>query len=405
MGGVHASPGEYQEPCLPEGVLEVRLSVYKLGFTGFGYLDSLGASIAGAYHSGVVVGGEEWSYGGHDEEHQTGVYRGRPEVNPEYMFYQRIIIAQVNLARHETTKLVRKLAAEPEWSGARYDLIEHNCNHFASDLCWLLAKKRPPEWVNETAELLAKRRRRKRAESSALAEALSEYRTEHAPAEAPPRRSAPQGGAADEEPGAEPEADPCRGRDAPGAVAFQDTFITTFELVWSERRQRRRALLAACPQGQDPRALRLQMEKESSDAAAAAATNAAWVVAGAARAAALARAEQPAAGLRQWDAAWAQQSGPLLRRWREAAVQGRLAPSGAAEREAELGTALAAAAAAAAAAAEAARFATELPAAEDLPEMPAAPERPPLAPEAPPTADQGVRAQNASASAEVVSRV
>mmetsp|Transcript_54283 Transcript_54283/g.108120 ORF Transcript_54283/g.108120 Transcript_54283/m.108120 type:complete len:400 (-) Transcript_54283:50-1249(-) len=366
MGGTNAKPGEYQEPDLPEGQLEVRLSVYKLSMTGMALVDSMSAGLAGAYHSGTVIAGEEWSYGGHDDERSTGCYRSTPETNDEYIFYKRIIMGRINGTREQVLRKARSLAMLPEWIGSRYDLIEHNCNHFSSDLCWHLMGKRIPDWVNETADHLAKQRRRKRAEQGALDVALQAYVAEHGSPNAkqqqqqqqqqPPRT--PRNGTTAMMPHSSDGQHVNGGQQSvPGHRAFVDTFSTTFELSWARGRDQRRELLSACPEGEDPLVLSREVEKNALDAAAAAAVAAARAVAAAARAAAVERAEQPQAGLQAWDNAWARESGPLLRQWREAAVSGELplaAPGeeGGEARAEQLGAALASASAAAKSAAD-----------------------------------------------------
>lgn len=341
--GAEAShqPGHYREPELPEGVLEVRISVYKLELTGVGFLDHIGAGLAGAYHSGVVVANEEWAFGGHDMEGKSGVYRNKPEFNADYLFYQRVVMGHIRCTPPAVTQIVRQLARSEQWAGPSYDLIERNCNHFASELCWQLLKKRPPEWINSTAESLSLGRRRSKTEATELASALAAYRAEHGVIW--PKSS--DAGAV--QPGA----------DAPGAQAFQDAFSKTFELSWSAGCHKIRLAGEQCPEGTDPAACRSRVEAQQLAAAAAAAQRAARTVAAVARLAAEARASHPEGpGQAAWDAAWARGSAPLLRQWREQAVAGSLDPDPAGEqgrqRAVQVDSALAAAAQAAWAAAE-----------------------------------------------------
>ena len=48
-------------------------------------------------------------------------------------------------------------------------------NHFASDLSWLLLGKRPPDWVNATADGMARNGSKSDAKQSAQSEALATY--------------------------------------------------------------------------------------------------------------------------------------------------------------------------------------------------------------------------------------
>jgi len=320
MGAESSRPGEYEEPSLPEGVFEVRISVYYLDMTGISILNSVGAGITGAYHSGLVINGDEWSYGGHDQPGKSGVYKCDPEVNADYQFNQRIIVGRLQARFQQVQRAIMNTAGSPDWCGPQYDLIEHNCNHFASDLCWNLLRQRPPEWVNSTAESMARRRRRNRVEKEALKLAMASYRSRYAVAAASPSA------------------------DAPGARAFSDTFTNTFEMAYQHYRDEGlfgKALEAAASEkveysqeiidfdnlprdAEDSVAERRHEEKQAFTVVVTAAKTAAHAVASAARQASAARAKQPQEGLQAWDAAWARESAPLLRDWKEAAVFGKL---------------------------------------------------------------------------------
>eukprot|EP00439_Symbiodinium_sp_Y106_P016328 s1410_g2.t1 len=152
MGAQTAKPGDYAEPDLPHGVHEVRLSVYTFDITGVSLLNSLGSLGTGAYHSGLVVLDNEWSYGGHSEPGSSGAYNCEPEHNPEYQFFDRVVMGRVRASPQQIQSVIRRLATDSEWQGPMYDLFQHNCNHFVSDLCWALLRRRPPDWINQTAE-------------------------------------------------------------------------------------------------------------------------------------------------------------------------------------------------------------------------------------------------------------
>mmetsp|Transcript_36083 Transcript_36083/g.82873 ORF Transcript_36083/g.82873 Transcript_36083/m.82873 type:complete len:369 (-) Transcript_36083:40-1146(-) len=170
-----ALPGSYLEPVLDEDVIEVRLSVYTLKFSNVALLDSVSANVVGAYHTAIVIRGLEWAYGGHDEKGLSGVYHCHPEENPEFVFYRRVILGRVRATDEALRSVVSLLEHSVEWEGNRYDLVEHNCNHFSASLCWRLLQRLPPRWVNKTAEILAVRRRKERAEAVALRTAMTKH--------------------------------------------------------------------------------------------------------------------------------------------------------------------------------------------------------------------------------------
>ena len=137
-------PGLYSSPSsLPPGSLEIRLTVYKLPYI----------SAFGGYHSGVVIGNREWSYGGGGDSDDSGVYWCVPEKNTAYTFKKRIIMGVVD---HDKMKNMETIIArlQTEWRARDYILLERNCNHFSSTLLMELVGKPSPSFVNELAESL-----------------------------------------------------------------------------------------------------------------------------------------------------------------------------------------------------------------------------------------------------------
>jgi len=334
--------------------MEVRISVYKLELTGVGFLDHIGAGLVGTYHTGLVVGGKEFAFGGHDEAGKSGVYATKPELNKDYLFYQRIVLGTMESTPEEAVQVVREMARQQKWHGPSYDLIDNNCNHFVSDLCWAFLRIRPPDWINSTAESIGISRRRSKYEKRAFEKACDEYRsilppTDEATGQTPSAELAMQSTSAKAQAGKTVS-------DLPGGKAFEDAFTGTFELCWNRGMGGWRRSRETCPQGRDPLLHRKDIEEELVSHCTEAAKNAALVVSWAARLASEARASQPAASTNhEWDAVWAKASAPLLRTWREDADAGRLDPdpssSQGQERDHRLKEVLAAAAAAAAAAA------------------------------------------------------
>lgn len=328
MGAEASKPGDYTEPPLPEGVLEIRISVYKIELTGVALLDEIGAGITGAYHSGLVVGGKEYSFGGHGDEGKSGVFSNEPEMNKCYIFFRRLVMGGVRADRDAVRAVIKKMALESDWFGTSYDLLERNCNHFTSELCWRLIGRRPPRWINRTADNLTRKRIGEEIETEAVSAALIGYRQRFGP---PGVTSELQ--AIDQHP-----REAFQVPNLPGANAFHDTFRATFRLVWTQHLERIPKLhdeleepqdvdtiwdLGAHPED-DPHEVRIRAMEAAQSAATLAATLAATAVAAASREAFFARRQQPTAGLEAWDAAWIRESRPLLKAWREAAIAGQL---------------------------------------------------------------------------------
>jgi len=294
MGNQVAQSRDYLEPQLPDGVLEVRVSVYKLNFPG--------ASFLGAYHSGLVVAGQEWAYGGHSKEGLSGVYYSPPERDPNHSFYRRIIVGELTATKADVEKSIRTLASSPNWRGTEYQILEHNCNHFTSDLMWLLMKRRPPDWINKTAETMNLQARRTKAEQGALAEAIAAYREEY---DLPEQTASMKGESEEQTP--------------VWLRAFQLEFAKTFEIAWKE--YYRPPTADHLPANRDPQEAMQLMELGSLSRASLVAASMAFAVATASRMASGARALQPKDGLFVWDTTWQRESATLVKAWRERAVQ------------------------------------------------------------------------------------
>ncbi|CAK9098884.1 unnamed protein product [Durusdinium trenchii] len=323
MGEAASRPGDYHEPQLPKHVFEVRLSIYTFDLTGVSLLNSLSSNVTGAYHSGLVVAGEEWSFGGHDETGQSGVYNCTPEMNPEYQFYDRIVMGRVRGSLQQVQDVIFQLGRADEWTGPRYQLFENNCNHFCSDLCWALLRRRPPDWINRTAEKCARQNRLKHSKEQVIRLALASYKARLGVAQT------------------EPDSD------AAGAIAFKDTYESTFDAAMVHHEKlfklpEEYADLEATasgevsqpldelvdlkrpPEQQDIVALRRDREKEALQVVHQCAKAAAHAVASASRRASTERAKLSEDKKELWDQAWAHASVPLLIQWREEAVHGNL---------------------------------------------------------------------------------
>lgn len=323
MGEAASRPGDYHEPQLPKHVFEVRLSIYTFDLTGVSLLNSLSSNVTGAYHSGLVVAGEEWSFGGHDETGQSGVYNCTPEMNPEYQFYDRIVMGRVRGSLQQVQDVIFQLGRADEWTGPWYQLFENNCNHFCSDLCWALLRRRPPDWINRTAEKCARQNRLKQSKEQVIRLALASYKARLGVAQT------------------EPDSD------AAGAIAFKDTYESTFDAAMVHHEKlfklpEEYADLEATasgevsqpldelvdlkrpPEQQDIVALRRDREKEALQVVHQCAKAAAHAVASASRRASTERAKLSEDKKELWDQAWAHASVPLLIQWREEAVHGNL---------------------------------------------------------------------------------
>ena len=103
-------------------------------------------------HSGVVINGKEYAYGGHDRRGVTGVYWTRPRTEPPGGSFRTEILQGFTFATQaEIDAIVRHCS--DEFHGPAYNLLTRNCNHFTSYLCQKLTGRPGPAWLNRAASI------------------------------------------------------------------------------------------------------------------------------------------------------------------------------------------------------------------------------------------------------------
>ncbi|KAI2602383.1 DUF862-domain-containing protein [Hypoxylon sp. NC1633] len=130
---------------------EIVINVYDLLPPGrlSSILWTVGASLL---HSGVVINGKEYAYGGHDQRGVTGVYWTRPQTEPPGGTFRTEILHGFTFATQaEIDAIVRR--ASDEFVGTAYNLLTKNCNHFTSYLCQKLTGRPGPAWLNRAASI------------------------------------------------------------------------------------------------------------------------------------------------------------------------------------------------------------------------------------------------------------
>lgn len=100
----------------------------------------------GAYHSGVVIGTEEWTYGGSPGEEGGGIFSHSPKNAGGAPFREAIFLGEVSITSAEFKAVIDRL--KPDWQGRDYNLLTHNCNHFSDALVRVLLGRGIPGWVN-----------------------------------------------------------------------------------------------------------------------------------------------------------------------------------------------------------------------------------------------------------------
>lgn len=103
-------------------------------------------------HSGVVINGKEYAYGGHDRRGLTGVYWTKPKTEPPGGTFRCEILHGFTIAPQKEIDAIIRDASE-EFLGTAYNLLTKNCNHFTSYLCQRLTGRPGPGWLNRAASI------------------------------------------------------------------------------------------------------------------------------------------------------------------------------------------------------------------------------------------------------------
>lgn len=103
----------------------------------------------GAYHAGVEVHSQEWSFGYSD--YGTGVMRYMPQNCSPHRYYKSIEMGITFLEPHEVLELIHSMSRQ--WVGQDYDLLRQNCCDFSDALCVELGVGHLPNWVMSLADV------------------------------------------------------------------------------------------------------------------------------------------------------------------------------------------------------------------------------------------------------------
>eukprot|EP00931_Biecheleriopsis_adriatica_P107336 TRINITY_DN81686_c0_g1_i1.p1 TRINITY_DN81686_c0_g1~~TRINITY_DN81686_c0_g1_i1.p1 ORF type:complete len:389 (-),score=75.56 TRINITY_DN81686_c0_g1_i1:97-1263(-) len=98
----------------------------------------------GAFHAGVEVLGQEWSFGFRDDE-GTGVSWNEPKKHSQHTYRESVYMGTTPLQPSEIEALLKQLTKE--WPAREYDVLTRNCCHFSDFLCRVLAVGSVPQWV------------------------------------------------------------------------------------------------------------------------------------------------------------------------------------------------------------------------------------------------------------------
>ncbi|ESZ94735.1 putative UPF0326 protein hag1 [Sclerotinia borealis F-4128] len=103
-------------------------------------------------HSGIVINGKEYAFGGHDKKGMTGVYWARPRLEPPGGTFRCEIVQGFTFSPQGEIDAVIKEASEI-FQGTSYNLLSRNCNHFTAYMCERLTGRPGPTWLNRAASI------------------------------------------------------------------------------------------------------------------------------------------------------------------------------------------------------------------------------------------------------------
>jgi len=124
----------------------VILNVYDLTNSGFvGGFNRLASVLGtgGAFHVGLQVWSEEWSFGQSDSG--TGVMKKTPRKDGRHAYKMSVPLGSCKLHYTQLRRLLAEM--EKDWTGDSYHILHRNCCHFAAELLTRLGARAMPDWV------------------------------------------------------------------------------------------------------------------------------------------------------------------------------------------------------------------------------------------------------------------
>lgn len=103
--------------------------------------------LGGAFHAGVEVYGQEWSFS------PDGIDFTCPKTHDVHVYRQSIVIGYTSYDPGEVQAMIED-EMSMEWVGSSYDLLSKNCCTFSRALCKSLTGNCIPDWVDRLPRLL-----------------------------------------------------------------------------------------------------------------------------------------------------------------------------------------------------------------------------------------------------------
>ncbi|KAG9416686.1 hypothetical protein AC1031_001066 [Aphanomyces cochlioides] len=98
----------------------------------------------GAFHSGIVIGGVEFSFAG-----GAGIFSSEPKQAQGAIFRESIEMGEFEGTYQDAKRIIDDMRSE--FQGDQYNLLTKNCNTFSNEACIRLVGQPIPAFVNRIA--------------------------------------------------------------------------------------------------------------------------------------------------------------------------------------------------------------------------------------------------------------
>jgi len=106
----------------------------------------------GAFHTGVQLYSNEYSFGGSQDAHPSasGMHTCTPK-QAEGIYRTSIDMGMTSKTSKEVDRILSELGEK--YKAAEYNLFTRNCNDFCDELCFALVGKQIPPWINRMSSI------------------------------------------------------------------------------------------------------------------------------------------------------------------------------------------------------------------------------------------------------------
>ncbi|RLN96694.1 hypothetical protein BBJ28_00006513 [Nothophytophthora sp. Chile5] len=101
----------------------------------------LGKTIAGIWHTGVLVFGQEYFFGGGIQAMAPELVEARYGMHP----VEQILLGETQVSQARFEQFLRDNSAR--FTAATYDLLRHNCNNFSNEVAAFLVGAGIPQHI------------------------------------------------------------------------------------------------------------------------------------------------------------------------------------------------------------------------------------------------------------------